>query len=193
MKAVKKIESIGRNAWLAGIGVYNQGLRNTTDKFDRVYVEGNALIQSLIEKGESVESELQGKLRGKVMLDDKINTLKAKLGFYKESRDVQLDKLSSKVDDLIEVVAKLAQQRAEEKAATKVAEKKPAAKTTRSTAAKTTAAKKDTAKSAAQGDAAEKKAPAKPKTTRRTVAKSTSKSTKTTTRRTTKTAAKKDD
>ena len=202
MKAVKKIESIGRNAWLAGVGVYQEGWRNTTDKFDKFYVDGNALIQELIEKGESVESELQSKLKGKVMLDEKITALKAKLGFYKESKDVQLDRLSSKVDDLIEVVAKLAQQKAEEKiAAKKAAEKaaatteqkatenKPAAKTTRT---RKTAAKPAATKAKTEATAEEKKAPAKPRTRRTTAAsKSTTKSaTKTTTR---KTAAKKDD
>ena len=203
MKAVKKIESIGRNAWLAGVGVYQEGWRNTTDKFDKFYVDGNALIQELIEKGESVESELQSKLKGKVMLDQKITALKAKLGFYKESRDVQLDKLSSKVDDLIEVVAKLAQQKAEEKiAAKKAAEKaaatteekateiKPEAKTTR---ARKPAAKSTAAKATTDANAEAKKAPAKPRARRTTAAgKSTTKpATKSTTRKST--AAKKDD
>lgn len=187
MKAVKSVEQAGRKSWLASVGVYSESVEKSTDTLDKLYVDGNAFVQDLIVRGESVEAQLKAKFnekfKGKVMLQDKIAMLKAKLGVQSDSRDIQLEKLSAKVDNLIEVVAKLAQQKAAEKpAAKKPAAKKPAAKTAAKPAAKAAAkpATKAAAKPAAKKPAAKKpastaksttaKAPAKPRT-RKTVAK----------------------
>lgn len=182
MKAVKKLENLGRQTWLASIGAYNTSWDAATDKLDKFYVDGNAFVQDLMEKGESLESNLQEKFKARTMIDEKIAALRAKLGMKSESRDLQLEKLSAKVDDLIEVVAKLAEQKAAAKTAEKTAsEAKPAAKTARKPAAKATAktaakpaaktAAKPAAKTAAKKTAAKKpatatKAPAKPRATR---------------------------
>lgn len=178
MKAAKTVEQAGRKSWLASVGVYGESVEKSTDKLDKLYVDGNAFVQDLIVRGESVETQLKAKFnetfKGKVMLEDKIAMLKAKLGMQSDSRDIQLEKLSAKVDNLIEVVAKLAQQKAAEKPAAKTtaakkaaapkkaAPKKAAAKPA-STAAKTKA-------TATKSTPAKAKAPAKPRT-RKTVAK----------------------
>lgn len=170
MKAVKKLENLGRQTWLASIGAYNTSWDAATDKLDKFYVDGNAFVQDLMEKGESLESNLQEKFKARKMIDEKIAALRAKLGMQSESRDLQLEKLSAKVDDLIEVVAKLAEQKAAAKTAEKTAsEAKPAAKTTRKPAARKTTAKaatkpaaKTTAKPAAKKPAAKKPAAKKP-------------------------------
>ena len=178
MKAVKKLENLGRQTWLASIGAYNTSWDAATDKLDKFYVDGNAFVQDLMEKGESLESNLQAKFKARTMIDEKIAALRAKLGMQSENRDQQLEKLSAKVDDLIEVVAKLAEQKAAEKTAAKTAsEAKPAAKTTRKPAARKTAAKpatktaakpaaKTASKTAAKPAAKTTKAPAKPRATR---------------------------
>lgn len=175
MRAVKTIESFGRQTWLASIGVLTKTKNETSDKIDEFYVGGNALVQDLLARGESIETNLQAKLRARIMIDQKIAALKAKLGMKNSSRDQQIEKLSSKVDDLIEVVAKLAEQKAAATTAAKAAsEAKPATKTTRKPAAKKTASAKPAAKAAAKpaaksttkapAKATTAKAPAKPRT-----------------------------
>lgn len=180
MKAVKTVEQAGRKSWLASVGVYSEGVEKSTDKLDKLYVDGNAFVQDLIVRGETVEAELKAKFnekfKGKVMLEDKIAMLKAKLGMQSDSRDIQLEKLSAKVDNLIEVVAKLAQQKAAAKPATKPAAKATPAKKAAAPKAKAApkAAAKPASTTAKTKPAAKKpaaaKAPAKPRT-RKTVAK----------------------
>lgn len=171
MKAVKKLENMGRQTWLASIGAYNTSWDAATDKLDKFYVDGNAFVQDLMEKGESLESNLQAKFKARTMIDEKIAALRAKLGMQSESRDLQIEKLSLKVDDLIEVVAKLAEQKAAEKTAAKTAsEAKPARKPAAKKAPAKAAAKpatKTAAKPVAKKPAAKTtKAPAKPRTTK---------------------------
>ncbi len=180
MKAIKEIETVGRQTLLAGTGVVGESLDKATDKLDNLYVNGNAFVCDLVSRGEAVESQLKAKLnerfKGKEMIQDKIAMLKQKLGMSNRSRDIQLEKLSTKVDNLIEVVAKLAQQKAAEQAKTattsnttaarKPAAKKPAA--TKATTAKKPATKPATAtkKPAATKSSTSKtaaKAPAKPR------------------------------
>jgi len=172
MKAAKTVEQAGRKSWLASVGAYSESVEKSTEKLDKLYVDSNAFIQDLISRGESVETQLKAKFsintKGKAMLEDKIAMLKAKLGMQSESRDIQLEKLSNKVDNLIEVVAKLAQQKAAEKTAAKPAAKAPTKTTTKATT-KTAATKASApkAKPAAKKPAATKataaKAPAKPR------------------------------
>lgn len=166
MRAVKKLENFSRQSWLAGIGAYNTSWDAATDKLDKFYVDGNAFVQSLMERGETLESTLSTKVRTRTMIDEKIAALRAKLGMQKTNKDQQLESLSAKVDNLIEVVAKLAEQKAAEKAAAKSAtESKPATKTTRTrkpAASKTATAKAPVAKASTTKKAATK-APAKPR------------------------------
>lgn len=182
MKAIEKLETTGRKSWLASVGAYGESLEKATNKLDKLYVDGNALVNDLVARGETVEAELKGrinaKLKGKTMFEDKIAMLKNKLGMNSEGRDVQLERLSSKVDNLIEVVAKLAQQKAAEKKSedTKAAPKvTPARKTPAKTAAKPAVAKAEsstTTKAPASAKAAPaKKAPAKPRARKTTAAK----------------------
>ena len=176
MKAAKTVEQAGRKSWLASVGAYSESVEKSTEKLDKLYVDSNAFIQDLISRGESVETQLKAKFsintKGKVMLEDKIAMLKAKLGMQSESRDIQLEKLSNKVDNLIEVVAKLAQQKAAEKTAAK-----PAAKTTTKTTTTTTTATIATTKTAATKASAPKAKPAakKPAATKATAAKAPAK------------------
>ncbi|GAA0858157.1 hypothetical protein [Aliiglaciecola litoralis] len=177
MKAAKTVEQASRKSWLASVGVCGESVEKSTDALDKFYVDSNALIQDLITRGESVEAQLKAKLninlKGKAMFEDKIAMLKAKFGLQSDSRDIQLEKLSTKVDNLIEVVAKLAQQKAAEKSTVKPATKTTTAKAPAKSAAKTASA--STAKSTAKTPATTKKAatakaPATPRT-RKTAAK----------------------
>jgi hypothetical protein len=161
MNTAKKTVTLAHKTWLAGIGAYDSTREKAANKFDQIFVDGSALVNGLLEKGESVEIQLQAKLEARKMLQDKIAALRAKLGFGNESRDQQIESLTQRVDSLIEVVAKLAQQQA--------AEKKPAptkkAPVKRATAAKAPVKTADAATTTAKPAAktAAKKAPAKPR------------------------------
>jgi len=177
LNTAKKTVALAHKTWLAGIGAYDGGREKAANKFDQLFVDGSAFVNDLLEKGESLETQIQTKLEARKMFKDKILALKAKLGFGNESRDQQVDTLSQRVDSLIEVVAKLAQQKAAEKKASTTAStsKKAPAKTkapAKPAVTKTAAAKSTATKTAAAKPAAAKSAASKP-----TVAKAASKPT----------------
>jgi uncharacterized UPF0160 family protein len=163
----KKAESLVHKTWLAGVGACDNGREKAANKFDQLFVDGSAFVNNLLEKGESVETQLRTKIKARNMLKDKISALRAKFSFGNNSRDHQIDNLSQRVDNLIDVVAKLAQQKAaENKAMTTASAKKTSAKTTAKPAAKVsaikTSAKTVAAKSAAVKPASAKSAAVKP-------------------------------
>jgi hypothetical protein len=153
LNPAKKTIAMAHKTWLVGVGAYDSGREKAADKIDQIFVGGSQFVNELLEKGESVETQIQAKLQARKMLKDKISALKAKFGFGNEKHDQQIDMLSQRVDSLIEVVAKLAQQKAAErkspaKIATKPAVKatatKAPAKTVTKPAAKATATKAPT-------------------------------------------------
>ena len=134
---------------LASVGAYDSGREIAANKFDQMFVDGSELVNDLLEKGESLEVQIQAKLEIQNMLRGKISALKARLGFSDESRNQQIDLLTQRVDSLIEVVAKLAQQRAaEKKNTTSTSSTKKLTATTNKAAAKPVAAKPVVAKPA---------------------------------------------
>ena len=176
MNTAKKTIDLVYKTWLAGVGTYDSGREKAANKFDQLFVDGSAFVNDLLVKGELIETQLQAKIEVKNMLKDKISALRAKLGFGNESRDRQVDMLSQRVDTLIEVVAKLAQQTAAEKKTTETSSaKKTPAKTATKPASKTsstkTLAKSTVAIPAAVKPAAAKPAVAKPATAKPAAAK----------------------
>jgi hypothetical protein len=121
LNTTKKTVVSVHKTWLAGVGVFEVGREKAANKFDQLFVDGAAFVNDLLEKGESIETQIYVKLETKKMLKDKISALRAKLGFRNESRDQQVDNLLQRVDSLIEVVAKLAQQKTAEKKVTTAA------------------------------------------------------------------------
>lgn len=139
----------GRDTFLASAGAAEVGRERLTDKMDDLYTQGNSLVSDLLERGVQVEQQLKSQL-DKLPLPS-IDSLLEKLSPCAVRQEKQLDKLSNKVDALIEAVAKLAEARAAQQQATAAAE--PAAKattrTTRTTTAKATVNEAATAKSTA--------------------------------------------
>jgi hypothetical protein len=167
----KKTVALAHKTWLAGLGAYDSGRQSAANKFDQLFVDGSAFVNDLLEKGESVEAQLQAKIEARKMLKDKILALRSKLSFGNDSRDQQIDDLLQRVDNLIEVVAKLAQQKAaENKATTTVSVKKTPAKTAAKPVAKASATKASAKTAAAKPEAA-KPAAAKPEAAKPVVAK----------------------
>jgi hypothetical protein len=172
MNTAKKTATATHKTVLAGVGAYDSTREKAADTFDHLFVSGSGLVNELLEKGQEVEAKLYAKLEVSKMLKEKFATLKAKLGFGNDRQDQQLDMLNQRVDSLIDVVAKLAQQKAAEQntavkapAKAKPAAKAKAAKAPAKTAAKTateTKASKVPAKAKPAAKAKATKTPAKP-------------------------------
>ncbi|WP_299074011.1 hypothetical protein [uncultured Paraglaciecola sp.] len=159
MSTAKKTLSFAHKTLLAGVGVYDSGRDKAANKFDQIFVDGSAFVNGLLEKGESLETQIQAKLEARIMLQNKISALRAKLGFGNDSRDQQIDALTQRVDSLIEVVAKLAQQQlAESNASTP---KKAPVKAVKKTTAKASATKSAEPKVKATAAKTASKKPAK--------------------------------
>jgi hypothetical protein len=172
LNTAKKIIALAHKALLASVGIQGCGREIAANKFDQLFVDGSVLANELLRKGASLEAQLQAKIEAKKMLQDKILALKARLGFGSESRDQQIDILSQRVDSLIEVVAKLAQQNAaERKTASAASSIKQAASTTTKKPVKSAATKPAVAKPTATKPTVAKPAVAKPTATKPTVAK----------------------
>ena len=165
MNTTKKTLALAHKTWLVGVGVLDSGREKAANKFDQLFVDGSACVNDLLEKGELIDTQIQAKFETKIMLKDKISALRAKLGFGNDSRVQQVETLTQRVDSLIEVVAKLAQQKsAEQKSATTTTKAPTKPKTTKPAAVKP-AAKSAAAKPAAVKPAAKpaaKSAAAKP-------------------------------
>jgi hypothetical protein len=172
LNTAKKIIALAHKTLLASVGTYGCGREIVANKFDQLFVDGSVLANELLRKGASLEAQLQAKIEAKKMLQDKILALKARLGFGSESRDQQLDILSQRVDSLIEVVAKLAQQNAaERKTASAAGSTKQAASATIKKPVKPAVAKPAANKPSAVKSSAVKPTEAKPKVVKPTVAK----------------------
>jgi hypothetical protein len=172
LNTAKKIIALAHKTLLASVGTYGCGREIVANKFDQLFVDGSVLANELLRKGASLEAQLQAKIEAKKMLQDKILALKARLGFGSESRDQQLDILSQRVDSLIEVVAKLAQQNAaERKTASAAGSTKQAASATIKKPVKPAVAKPAANKPSAVKPTAVKPSAAKTKVVKPTVAK----------------------
>jgi hypothetical protein len=151
LNTAKKTIALAHKTLLISIGACDRGREIAANKLDQLFVGGSELVNDLLEKGESFETQIQAKIEAKKMLQGKISALRARFGFGNESRDQQIDMLSQRVDSLIEVVAKLAQQKAAEKkmTASSISTKKAAPEEIKAPAkAKATATKPAVAKAA---------------------------------------------
>ena len=152
LNTAKKTIGLAHKTFLFSVGAGERGLEIAVNKLDQLFVEGSELVNDLLERGESFETQTQAKIKAKKMLKGKISALKTRLGIGNESREQQIDMLSQRVDSLIEVVAKLAQNKAAEKKTTPSAStpKKAVSKVTKAPAiAKAAATKPAVAKAAA--------------------------------------------
>jgi hypothetical protein len=165
LNTARKTVDLAHKTLLAGVGAYDSGREKAANKFDQLFIDGSAYVNALLEKGESLETQIQAKLKVRSMLQSKISALsafKAKLGFGNESRDQKIDMLSQRVDSLIDVVAKLAQQDASVKKTTTTTAKPIKKAIAKPSAAKPASVKPAVVKPAAVKPVAVKPAAVKP-------------------------------
>lgn len=101
-------EDVARKIWLAGLGAYGKSVDSVQDKYEKVNAESNRAFNELVAKGEALEAEAKTKIKEKAAVDQRVSDVRKKLGLDKTEQDDKIDALSKKIDDLTDVVAKLA-------------------------------------------------------------------------------------
>ena len=94
--------------WLAGLGAYGKSMDTVQGQYERLNADGNRIFNELVAKGEALESETKEKIKEKTAVDQRIADVRQKLGLDKSAQENKLDELNKKIDDLTEIVAKLA-------------------------------------------------------------------------------------
>lgn len=103
----KSNDHLARRIWLAGIGAYGQSVDSLQDGVDKVSSETKKLFDDLVERGESLEETTATKLKQSTDIDQRIKSLRDKIGLGTSDTDEKLDLLVEKVDDLTKMVAEI--------------------------------------------------------------------------------------
>ena len=101
-------EETARKIWLAGLGAYGKSIDTVQGQYEKINADGNRIFNELVAKGEALESETKEKIKEKTAVDQRIADVRQKLGLDKSAQESKLDDLNKKIDDLTEIVAKLA-------------------------------------------------------------------------------------
>jgi polyhydroxyalkanoate synthesis regulator phasin len=108
-------EEMARKVWLAGIGAYGKGYEEVKGRFEALSTDTNKLFDELVVKGEKLETEGKGKVKevstqvaAKAEIENRIETVRTKLGLNNTESDTRIEELNAKIDALTEAVAKLA-------------------------------------------------------------------------------------
>jgi polyhydroxyalkanoate synthesis regulator phasin len=112
-------EEMARKVWLAGIGAYGKGYEEVKGRFEALSTDSNKLFDELVVKGEKLETEGKGKVKdvstkvaAKTEIENRIETVRTKLGLNNTESDTKIEELNAKIDALTEAVAKLAAKKA---------------------------------------------------------------------------------
>lgn len=101
-------EDVARKIWLAGLGAYGKSVDGLQDQYEKVEADSNRIFTDLVAKGEALESEAKTKIKEKAAVDQRVSEVRKKLGLDKSEQSEKIDELSKKIDDLTDLVAKLA-------------------------------------------------------------------------------------
>ena len=101
-------EDVARKIWLAGLGAYGKSADSLQGQYEKVNADSNRVFTELVAKGEALESEAKTKIKEKTAVDQRVADVRKKLGLDKTEQTDKIETLSKKIDDLTELVAKLA-------------------------------------------------------------------------------------
>lgn len=101
-------EDVARKIWLAGLGAYGKSVDGVQGQVEKVNADSNRIFNELVAKGEALEGEAKTKIKEKAAVDQRIADVRKKLGLDKSEDSDKINELSKKIDDLTEIVAKLA-------------------------------------------------------------------------------------
>lgn len=105
---VTEAEEFARKIWLAGLGAYGKSFDEAQGQYEKLSTEASKVFDSLVAKGETLETEAKDKLNFKTNVEERVAEVRKKLGLDKGSADEKVEELSAKIDVLTEAVAKLA-------------------------------------------------------------------------------------
>ncbi len=111
MSGLKKIESLTRNVWLAGLGAYGRSVEEIGKVIDERYEQSSQVFNGLVAKGSEVESELTAKLDITHNFEERVDQVRTKLGLDESDKLKQLTVLEKQIDSLVDIVAELVKQR----------------------------------------------------------------------------------
>lgn len=101
-------EDVARKIWLAGLGAYGKSVDGVQGQVEKVNADSSRIFNELVAKGEILEGEAKNKIKEKAAVDQRIADVRKKLGLDKSEEADKVADLSKKIDDLTEIVAKLA-------------------------------------------------------------------------------------
>jgi DNA anti-recombination protein RmuC len=101
-------EDVARKIWLAGLGAYGKSVDSVQGQYEKVNADSNRIFTELVAKGEALEGEAKTKIKEKAAVDQRICDVRKKLGLDKSEESDKINELSKKIDDLTDIVAKLA-------------------------------------------------------------------------------------
>ena len=101
-------EDVARKIWLAGLGAYGKSVDGVQGQYEKVNADSNRIFNELVAKGEVLEGEAKTKIKEKTAVDQRISDVRKKLGLDKSEESDKINELSKKIDDLTDIVAKLA-------------------------------------------------------------------------------------
>ena len=101
-------EDVARKIWLAGLGAYGKSVDSVQGQYDKVNADSNRVFNELVAKGEVLEGQAKDKIKEKTAVDQRVAEVRKKLGLDKTEEVNKIEALSQKIDDLTDIVAKLA-------------------------------------------------------------------------------------
>jgi ElaB/YqjD/DUF883 family membrane-anchored ribosome-binding protein len=117
VSTIKKIESIARNIWLAGLGSIDSNREKLSESFDKAQKKTTDLYNDLVEKGEQAQAKLDAKVEenktrvndyGRKYFSVDFHVLE---GQVSDSQLEKIDHLSEIVDSLTDTVATILKNR----------------------------------------------------------------------------------
>ena len=105
---VTEAEDFARKIWLAGLGAYGKSFDEAQGRFEKLSGEATKVFDDLVAKGETLEVEAKDKFKEKTNVEERVAEVRKKLGLDKQSNDQKIEELSNKIDQLTDIVAKLA-------------------------------------------------------------------------------------
>lgn len=103
-------EDVARKIWLAGLGAYGKSIDGVQGQYEKVNADSNRIFNELVAKGEQLEGQAKDKIKEKTAVDQRVAEVRKKLGLDNSEEAGKIDALSKKIDDLTEIVEKLAKQ-----------------------------------------------------------------------------------
>lgn len=101
-------EDMARKIWLAGLGAYGKSIDSVQGQYEKVNADSNRIFNELVAKGEQLEGQAKDKIKEKTAVDQRVAEVRKKLGLDKSNDSNKIDDLSKKIDQLTDIVAKLA-------------------------------------------------------------------------------------